>query len=199
MSFDRCSHVNCDLSPCSGLGYIFLFKILLYRMSYTKLMRSAHRIMPSSISLVALRDPTTGQDTRYGFLCLPSDGPCMHLLGSCVSVGVALVARLPSRFHLTRNCALTMKGLLTNANVPPEHLENNGSILEVADVFVPLLKQPLDYLKVSLYPNIILLFRHTQVTLQLGKRDRHKKLLRPSHDTPRGSLRQNAQGQHSES
>jgi hypothetical protein len=108
--------------------------------------------------------PTTtrrDKDTRMVSLYLSfRGGSCMPILGSCVSVGVALVARLPSRLHLTRNCALTMKGLLTNANVPPEHFENNGAILEVADVFVPLLKQPLDYLKVPLYPNIILLLRH---------------------------------------
>lgn len=35
------SHLNCDLSSRSSFRYIFLFKILLYRMSYTNLMWSA--------------------------------------------------------------------------------------------------------------------------------------------------------------
>ena len=66
---------------------------------------------------------------------------------------------------LIRGCALTMKGFLTNANAPLEHFKNNRTVLEVADVFVPLLKQPLDYLKVPLYPNIILFFRHNATRL----------------------------------
>ena len=34
------SYLNCDLSSCSSLRYIFLFKIFPYCMSYTKLMWS---------------------------------------------------------------------------------------------------------------------------------------------------------------
>jgi hypothetical protein len=79
-----------------------------------------------------------------------------------------------------------MKSLLTNANAPPEQFESNRAILEVADVFVPLLKQPLDYLKVPSTRTSYSFSDITQVTLQLGKRDWHKKLLKHFHHTSGG-------------
>jgi len=63
------SHLNCELSPCSSSRYIFLFKILLYCMSHTRLMWSGHRMMRSAawvrfLGYVGLHLPRTQTPRR---------------------------------------------------------------------------------------------------------------------------------------